>query len=130
MSTFGPSFPGFPVGPLTPGSPCVNNKSPVIRYITPQERFRLLYCGEQSVPSAAPFLPPSLRLLARPASPSPPSVPEARGPWSGTRCRHSVSTGEREEAKAVAQLRFHQDEVERRVSALYYVTSPGWRTPP
>lgn len=49
------------------------------------------YCA----PSAAPFLPPSLRLLARPATPSPPSVREAQGPWSGTRCRHSVGTRER-----------------------------------
>lgn len=94
MTTFGPSFPGFPTGPLTPGSPCLNNKSHVIKRIISQEYFRILYCIEQSVPSTVPFLPLCPRLLARLATPSPPFVREARGLWSGTRCRHSVSTGE------------------------------------
>lgn len=36
----------------------------------------------------------------------------------------------RQEAKVVAQKRFHQAELEHCIFALYYVTSPGWRTRP
>lgn len=92
MSTFGPSFPGFPIGPLTPGSPCLNNRSHIIKNVYSQEYVRILDCIEQSVPSAVPFLPLGPGLLARLAIPSPPSAREAREPWSGTRCRRSVST--------------------------------------
>lgn len=27
LPTFGPSFPGLPIGPLTPGSPCLEKES-------------------------------------------------------------------------------------------------------
>lgn len=35
-----------------------------------------------------------------------------------------------QEAKVVAQIRFHQAELKHWIFALYYVTSPGWRTRP
>lgn len=79
------------------------------------------------ISARAPFLPAHHLVLVPRGTPSPPSVQAGPALSSGTRCRHSASAGEAEK-KVVAQKRFYQAEAEHRISTLYYVTSPGFRT--
>lgn len=56
----------------------------------------------------------------------------SREPWD-SRLAHTAGilpAQARQEAKVEAQIRFHQAELEHCIFALYYVTSPGWRTRP
>lgn len=77
MPTFGPSFPGFPIGPLTPGSPCLDNKSDVMKCINSQEFFRIPRCIEQSI--CGTFSPTKPSAPWSPADPFSPFCPGSPG---------------------------------------------------
>lgn len=77
----------------------------------------------------APSLPPSLPLLALHGTPSLPSVQEAPGLSSGTRCRRSARAGEAG-SKSGGTEKISSSWTGALHFALYYVTSPGWRTRP
>lgn len=105
LPTLGPSFPGFPMGPLIPGSPCSQHsvhlrprdKRSEKKALTSDTRrirfFTTFYTAPPLIAAIsflAPFLPAGRLALVLRWAPSLPSVLAGLGLWSGTRCRHSA----------------------------------------
>lgn len=155
LSTFGPSFPGLPIGPRTPGSPCLGYKYIMNMGVSthrlylinnPNRKFNMCHVMQVSwsdkyVYSVCSKLPAQLMSYSylfshhafyslRSRGPFLSFLP--RQPWDSRLAQTAgiLPMQARQEAKVVAQIRFHQVEQEHCIFVLYYVISPGWRTRP